>query len=586
MSTTAQGNAAKSPSIEPASNPSSPVSPKLLTSSSSIRLAKNLTNEQVIGVPSNDETQVNTIKKYQIKTTNPIETREPRSVVSGIGALNYSPGTANMQQQQPQFNPYEMEQEQANRLQSSGLNLMNSGAFSAFSKDKLKNLQEALAKHYTKDQLKQLGIIVNKTATAAAAQNVPNPTADAYKYQDYKYYGSYQDRPAASDNYKTKQANNNSNHFQSNSKSAQGGGYHNTSNYFTYKDAAGESNMLSAVAAAAVAVNKTSPQLFSKYIESVHKAMHGGAQEASTRDGSVSSSSNLGDKGNEEHAKFVEQCRHMFQQQEASKRAEDYYAARNNSSSAFFYSTYTPPKAASSSSLLSYSMLNNKNSMPPVGVNESGRVIPHLSSIRASSLDYNNQKSSSTRLPDVGMTHQPRAMSHFNHLNRASYKGECKRLMSRGNMETVAERAARFEEIDLERYNRLKAKYGELDLSQQYQHELANQIHLNRYLKSNDYVTHSNTSVNHSYLDSMEIKKLPPPPSKPRQLYSGLIESLLVKLDILNLILLLFWVGGKKALRQWVKQKKAASTHTRTIIRRTTASTRLVKWWTRWWVTI
>ena len=36
-----------------------------------------------------------------------------------------------------------------------------------------------------------------------------------------------------------------------------------------------ETAMLNAVAAAAAAVNKNSPQLFSKYIESVHKAMHG-----------------------------------------------------------------------------------------------------------------------------------------------------------------------------------------------------------------------------------------------------------------------------------------------------------------------
>ena len=54
-----------------------------------------------------------------------------------------------------------------------------------------------------------------------------------------------------------------------------------------------------------------------------------------------------------------------------------------------------------------------------------------------------------------------------NFQNRASYKGECKRLMSRAHIETVAERAAHFEEIDPERYNRLKSKFYELDQSQQ-----------------------------------------------------------------------------------------------------------------------
>ncbi len=54
-----------------------------------------------------------------------------------------------------------------------------------------------------------------------------------------------------------------------------------------------------------------------------------------------------------------------------------------------------------------------------------------------------------------------------NFQNRASYKGECKRLMSRAHIETVAERAAHFEEVDPERYNRLKNKFYELDQNQQ-----------------------------------------------------------------------------------------------------------------------
>ena len=39
--------------------------------------------------------------------------------------------------------------------------------------------------------------------------------------------------------------------------------------------------------------------------------------------------------------------------------------------------------------------------------------------------------------------------------------------MSRAHIETVAERAAHFEEVDPERYNRLKNKFYELDLNQQ-----------------------------------------------------------------------------------------------------------------------
>lgn len=62
----------------------------------------------------------------------------------------------------------------------------------------------------------------------------------------------------------------------------------------------------------------------------------------------------------------------------------------------------------------------------------------------------------------------------FNHTNRSSYKGECKRLMSRANMETVAERASRFEDIDYERYNRMKSKFTELETYQE--QELKNQM--------------------------------------------------------------------------------------------------------------
>jgi hypothetical protein len=53
--------------------------------------------------------------------------------------------------------------------------------------------------------------------------------------------------------------------------------------------------------------------------------------------------------------------------------------------------------------------------------------------------------------------------SPFSHINRASYKGECRRLMSRTNMETVAERAAHFEDIDPDRYVRMKSKFEELE---------------------------------------------------------------------------------------------------------------------------
>jgi len=86
-----------------------------------------------------------------------------------------------------------------------------------------------------------------------------------------------------------------------------------------------------------------------------------------------------------------------------------------------------------------------------------------------------------------------------NFQNRASYKGECKRLMSRAHIETVAERAAHFEEIDPERYNRLKSKFYELDQNQQ--QELL-QMHINmQYPNSN--VPNSNLILLNNFVESL-----------------------------------------------------------------------------------
>ncbi len=79
--------------------------------------------------------------------------------------------------------------------------------------------------------------------------------------------------------------------------------------------------------------------------------------------------------------------------------------------------------------------------------------------------------------------------------------------MSRNNIETVAERAARFEDIDFERYNRLKAKYGELDLSQQLENDFDNQLQLQRYLRLNSFGSNSATrGGGNNYIDLLEAK--------------------------------------------------------------------------------
>lgn len=51
-------------------------------------------------------------------------------------------------------------QSDGTQKKATNFKFLDSSAFSAFSKDKLKNLQDALAKHYTNDQLKQLGKLI------------------------------------------------------------------------------------------------------------------------------------------------------------------------------------------------------------------------------------------------------------------------------------------------------------------------------------------------------------------------------------------------------------------------------------------
>lgn len=210
-----------------------------------------------------------------------------------------------------------------------------------------------------------------------------------------------------------------------------------------------------------------------------------------------------------------------------SNNPEDYgYTYNNLHPSAFFYTNQChqqsqqsaqhhqqQTKANSASSLPTYAVVNAKNLQDRKTQEAKMKKSQAASNMRASSLgfDSNNQKflikqkaqpqidqyprSYKNEQPSSGTPYnsiqhqaqhfQQRSMSHFNHFNRASYKGECKRLMSRNNVETVAERAARFEDIDFERYNRLKAKYGELDLSQ-YENDFANQLQLQRYLRLNE----------------------------------------------------------------------------------------------------
>lgn len=110
------------------------------------------------------------------------------------------------------------------------------------------------------------------------------------------------------------------------------------------------------------------------------------------------------------------------------------------------------------------------------------------------------------------------------HTNRSSYKGECRRLMSRANMETVAERAAHFEDIDPDRYQRMKTKLEELDL--QYEEEFRKRYPNNQppplgfFL--NQMSNPSNINMLNSLVDSIMMQ---PARSKPQSSSSAVQSS-------------------------------------------------------------
>lgn len=184
----------------------------------------------------------------------------------------------------------------------------------------------------------------------------------------------------------------------------------------------------------------------------------------------------------------------------------NYYGNNTNTNQqaqqAFFYNTYQRPSLAQSSAK-SDSSGYSKIAEPgmrasSVGFSDNGNgsyqqklLTQSMTAASSSATAYANPFANQQQQQHF----QHRSSSSFNHFNRASYKGECKRLMSRTNMESVAERASRFEEIDFDRYNRLKAKYGALDLGQQYENDFANQLQMQRYLRLGDYKYRKFTST-------------------------------------------------------------------------------------------
>lgn len=95
--------------------------------------------------------------------------------------------------------------------------------------------------------------------------------------------------------------------------------------------------------------------------------------------------------------------------------------------------------------------------------NSTDRAIIHRSSIGDinDANKANNQQG--TSIGSGSSTEIPQ-LNKVNMQQKKRTGDECRQIMSRANIETVAERAAHFEDIDLEKFNRLKSKFDEYDL--------------------------------------------------------------------------------------------------------------------------
>jgi len=288
-----------------------------------------------------------------------------------------------------------------------------------------------------------------------------------------------------------------------------------------------ESVLLNAVAAAAAAVNKASPQLFSKYIETVHRAMHGRSNTTANTTPAAAANTNTtsSDKQQQQNKftkptslpptslrdnyttpyevytnadhefvrskRFVDQCRQLFEQQQQQKKLQQSLAEKQFYSLPKTKSKVTNPVLNTNYPL--YSGINqtaNKQASSSLSPTRDNTILIGTSKkltdltgsanqmksgdLRANSLGDSSVHKYNTKNQENQQQQQrsTSSSSHFNHFNRASYKGECKRMMAKSYMETVAERAARFEDIDIERYNRMKNKILELEMQQQRDLEL------------------------------------------------------------------------------------------------------------------
>jgi hypothetical protein len=168
-----------------------------------------------------------------------------------------------------------------------------------------------------------------------------------------------------------------------------------------------------------------SPSAFSKYIESVHKALNS--------DGNIKASGDLDTQS--EYMLFLQL------QEQSSKQAPNTKKFENPSTSK------------------QEKRFTSQNRSHPMT-----RSFSIDSSDKTVGSNYTSKTQSATNFDPESAKYV--AINFLcNNIIKPTYTDECKRIMQRTNLETVAERAALFEDIDLDRYNRLKMKYASLNQS-------------------------------------------------------------------------------------------------------------------------
>ena len=323
---------------------------------------------------------------------------------------------------------------------------------SPLTEQKLRNLQQALTEHYSKERLNELGIVIPDLID---------------KTKRNQQYNEYNNKSPIINNIQKKLNDNNSRQSSISSLSP--------TSYFNNQQQQQRIND-----------KIQSPTIFSKYIESVHKALN------NNNNNNQINKENIQDFLNNNNElsiskRFVEHRRQLFESQNSlsQKSTENLLLQKEQQQQQQKdrpikqlrkFSMQSAPELTTSSQSPSH---NNKNLNKQITIdyyqdyhdNQLNNLIKTLSSNSGGSISTISPPQPQPQTQHSINNDQLQTISinfiqNNNNKNNPLYSSECKRLMSRGYLESIAERAAHFEDIDPERYNRLKMKISTISNTQ------------------------------------------------------------------------------------------------------------------------